>query len=175
MRIVIIGKKWLAAELLKQCVLNGHQVLCVVSQRGDKLEQAGHDLNIRNVAIDSIPISDVILCANAHIYITQEVRVKAKYGAFGYHPSLLPRHRGKDAIRWAIHMKEPITGGTVYQMDDGADTGPIAIQNWCHINPTDSPLALWRRELGPMGLRLFAQLLHALQKNNWYLLNKINA
>lgn len=59
-------------------------------------------------------------------------------------------------IRWAIHMREAVTGGTIYWMDDGADTGPIALQEWCHILPEDDAASLWRRELGPMGLRLFA-------------------
>lgn len=92
-------------------------------------------------------------------YINEEVRAKAAYGALGYHPSLLPRHRGRDAIHWAIHMKEPVTGGTVYWLDDGTDTGPILAHDWCHIRPDDSPQMLWRRELAPMGLRLFSQAL----------------
>ncbi len=53
-------------------------------------------------------------------------------------------------------MREPLTGGTLYWLDDGADTGLIALQDWCHVRPDDTPAALWRRELGPMGLRLFA-------------------
>ncbi len=170
MKIVIIGKKWLAAQLLEQCVLGGHEVLRVVSPTGDRLEAAAKNLGIENVAIDSVPSCDVILCANAHIYVCPATRSKAIYGAFGYHPSLLPRHRGKDAIRWAIHMKETATGGTVYQLDDGADTGPIAVQDWCHILPADTPQSIWKRELGPMGLKLFAQLLQNLTDNTLMLL-----
>ena len=91
-----------------------------------------------------------------------EARGKARLGALGYHPSLLPRHRGRDAIRWALHMGDVVTGGTVYWLDDGADTGPIAAQDWCWVEPGDTPESLWRRVLGPMGLRLFDQVLAAL-------------
>ena len=69
MRVVIIGKKWLAAELLKQCVSSGHQVLCVVAPPGDRLETVAVGLKTENVTIDLIPPCDVILCANAHIYV----------------------------------------------------------------------------------------------------------
>ncbi|MBB2778320.1 UNVERIFIED_ORG: methionyl-tRNA formyltransferase [Comamonas terrigena] len=56
-------------------------------------------------------------------------------------------------------MDDKITGGTVYWLDDGADTGPIALQSWCWIRPGDTADTLWRRDLGPMGVRLFEQAL----------------
>lgn len=109
-----------------------------------------------------LPESDIILAAHAHTFISQAHRETAKLGAVGYHPSLLPRHRGRDAIRWTIHMSEKITGGTLYQMDDGADTGAILLQDWCHIRPNDTAQTLWQRELAPLGLRLFREYLR-----NW--------
>ena len=78
-------------------------------------------------------------------------------GGLAYHPSLLPRHRGRDAVRWTIAMREPIAGGSVYWMDEGADTGPIEAQGWCHVLPGEDAAALWRRELAPMGVRLLVQ------------------
>jgi methionyl-tRNA formyltransferase len=61
-------------------------------------------------------------------------------------------------------MREQVTGGTTYWMDDGADTGPIAAQDWCWIAPGDTPEALWRRELAPMGLALFERVLAQLEQ-----------
>jgi hypothetical protein len=63
-------------------------------------------------------------------------------------------YRGRDAVRWTIHMRDPIAGGTVYWMNDGADTGAIAAQDFCHVLPDDTPESLWRRELAPIGLSL---------------------
>lgn len=163
MRIVIIGQKWLAAELLHQCVRQGHRVLAVSAPEDDKLAHSAQQYAVPNLALANLPECDIILCAHAHVFIPATVRDKAQYGAYGYHPSLLPRHRGRDAIRWAIHMREPVTGGTVYHMDDGADTGDIAVQDWCHIAPGDTAAELWRRELAPMGLRLFGYLLDGIK------------
>ena len=97
---------------------------------------------------------DLIIAAHSHDFIGRRTRLAARVGAIGYHPSLLPRHRGRDAVRWAIHMGEAVTGGSVYWLGDGVDSGPIAAQDWCWIRPGDTPGELWRRELFPLGVRL---------------------
>lgn len=175
MRIVIIGQKWLAAELLKQCLADGHAVIQALAPRPcgpepDRLWAAAKQAGIpashtdRTVTGADIPAGcDVILAAHAHAYIDASARASARHGALGYHPSLLPRHRGRDAVRWTLHMREPIAGGTLYWMDDGADTGPIALQAWCHVRPGDTPSELWRRDLAPIGLRLFREALPMLE------------
>lgn len=113
-------------------------------------------------AADIPPGADLIVAAHAHAFIDAGARAATRLGALGYHPSLLPRHRGRDAVRWAIHMGDPVTGGTVFWMDDGADTGPVVRQDWCHILPGETAPELWRRALAPMGLRLLAEALRDL-------------
>jgi methionyl-tRNA formyltransferase len=104
------------------------------------------------------------VAAHAHAFITAGARQATRHGSLGYHPSLLPRHRGRDAVRWTIHMGDAIAGGSAYWMDDGADTGPIAAQDWCHVLPGDDARTLWRRDLAPMGLRLLERVLAALDQ-----------
>ena len=170
MRVMIVGQKWLAAELLRLCLARGDDVAAVSAPRmDDRLAALATAEGIpvcqvpRRLTGEWVPAGvDVLLCANAHVFVTAEARDKARLGALGYHPSLLPRHRGRDAIRWALHMGDVVTGGSVYWLDDGADTGPIAAQDWCWIEPGDTPESLWRRVLGPMGLRLFDRVLTAL-------------
>lgn len=170
MRVMIVGQKWLAAELLRLCLARGDDVAAVSAPRmDDRLAALATAEGIpvcqvpKRLTGEWVPAGvDVLLCANAHVFVTAEARGKARLGALGYHPSLLPRHRGRDAIRWALHMGDVVTGGTVYWLDDGADTGPIAAQDWCWVEPGDTPESLWRRVLGPMGLRLFDQVLAAL-------------
>lgn len=171
MRVMIVGQKWLGAALLRQCLAEGHQVVAVAAPPAegndyDRLYAAAQQLGVparvvrgRLGAADVPEGCDVLLAAHAHCFIDEGARARARHGALGYHPSLLPRHRGRDAVRWAVHMREPVTGGTVYRMDDGADTGPILAQAWCHIHPGDTASDLWRRDLAPMGLRLFSLVL----------------
>ncbi|WEE79561.1 methionyl-tRNA formyltransferase [Comamonas testosteroni] len=163
MRVMIIGQRWLATELFKLCQARGDDIAAVSAPRMDDrlaIEAVGAGVPVCQVtgrlSADWVPDGvDLLLCAHAHIYIEAGARTKARLGALGYHPSLLPRHRGRDAVRWAIHMGDKVTGGSAYWMDDGADTGPIAAQEWCWIQPGDTPAELWRRDLAPMGLRLF--------------------
>lgn len=167
MKLFIVGQKWLAAQLLKQCLAEGFEVTGVAAPTADDalaVEAGKRGLSAqvadRVLSAGSIPDGvDLICAAHAHCFIPAATRARARLGALGYHPSLLPRHRGRDAIRWAIHMREQMTGGTIYWMDDGADTGPVALQDWCHIKPGDDAATLWRRDLAPMGLRLYSEAL----------------
>lgn len=177
MRVVIVGQKWLGAEVLKLCLRRGDTLLKVItppadaSGEYDRLYAVARQLDIpteicgRRVARESIPAgADLIVAAHAHAFISGGARDATRLGALGYHPPLLPRHRGRDAVRWTIHMGDALAGGTVFWMDDGADTGPISAQDWCHVRPNDDPRSLWRRELGPIGVRLFANVLASLDR-----------
>lgn len=114
---------------------------------------------------DTLPSGvDLIVAAHSHDFIGRKTRHKARIGAIGYHPSLLPRHRGRDAVRWAVKMGDPITGGSVYWLTDNVDGGPIAAQDWCFVAPGEQPGSLWRDKLMPMGLRLLAKVLADLDR-----------
>ena len=100
---------------------------------------------------------DLVVSSHCTWLIEEETLARCPKGGIGYHPSLLPLHRGGDAVRWAIHMRERVTGGSVFWLDGRADGGPILLQDWCFIRPGDTPESLWRRELGPMGVRLLGE------------------
>jgi methionyl-tRNA formyltransferase len=51
-----------------------------------------------------------------------------KRGVLGMHPTLLPEGRGRAAIPWAILKGLHRTGVTLFQMDEGVDTGPVVAQ-----------------------------------------------
>lgn len=176
MRLVIVGQKWLGAEALKLCLNRGDDIALVIAPPAegddyDRLYATAQQASVpaiidgRRIVGHDIPDGcDLIIAAHAHAFITAEARAKTRLGALGYHPSLLPRHRGRDAVRWTIHMQDAIAGGTAYWMDNGADTGPIAAQSWCHVLPDDTPDTLWRRTLGPMGIALLGDVLNDLDR-----------
>lgn len=100
---------------------------------------------------------DLIVCAHSHAFIGSKSRRAATHGAIGYHPSLLPRHRGKDAVRWTIKMGDPIAGGSVYWFTNHVDGGPIAAQQFVHVQPGWDHHDLWQ-VLFPVGVRLLRQV-----------------
>lgn len=167
MKIFIIGQKAFGAAVAGMVDDSPHDLLgaCAPSWRDARetgrdplralVEDRGHLwLPSDQLEADAVPECDLVVLAHAHVYVSAEVRGRARHGAIGYHPSLLPLHRGRDAIRWAIHMGDPVTGGTVYWVDDGVDAGPIAAQRHVFIRPGDEASDLWRRELFPLGLAL---------------------
>ena len=75
-----------------------------------------------------------------------------KHGSIQYHPSLLPKHRGKSAINWAVIQGEKRTGLSIFWVDAGIDTGPILLQKEVEIGPEDTTGSLYFNKLFPMGV-----------------------
>ena len=102
--------------------------------------------------------TDLIVAAHTHARVSNEALARSKLGGVGYHPSLLPRHRGIAAVEWTILEGDPIAGGSVYHLADGWDAGAIAAQDWCFVAKGETARELWERALAPMGLKLLAQV-----------------
>ncbi|MDP9326133.1 MAG: methionyl-tRNA formyltransferase [Candidatus Dormibacteraeota bacterium] len=97
---------------------------------------------------------DLLVCAGHRDRLPGSLIRQPTEGTIGYHPSLLPLHRGRDAIKWAIANGDRVTGGTVYQLTEDLDRGPIYEQGHVFIRPDDTPGRLWERVLLPMGVKL---------------------
>lgn len=166
MKILLAGQKYFGAAIFEMLINTGRKVEWVTSPYGpdaltSKAIQAGIDI-IPPGGINSggLPKGvDLIIAAHSHDFINSQARQASRIGAIGYHPSLLPLHRGKDAVRWAIKMGDRVTGGSVYWLDDNIDGGPLAAQAWCFIRPGDTATELWRRDLFPMGVALIDKTL----------------
>ena len=163
MKIVLFGQKWLAVEVLRGLSrLPGVEIVAVCPDtEQDRLVDEARQRGIPIAGMSAVPACDMAVAAYCQRFIPASVRARCSLGVLAYHPSLLPRHRGRDAVRWTIAMRDPVAGGTVYWMDEGADTGPIEAQDWCYVLPGEDAAALWRRELAPMGVRL---LVHAVSQ-----------
>jgi methionyl-tRNA formyltransferase len=64
-----------------------------------------------------------------------EVLASTRCGVLGMHPTLLPVGRGRAAIPWAILKGLPETGVSLFKLDTGVDTGPIAGQVKIALGP----------------------------------------
>ncbi len=166
MQIVLFGQKWLAVEVLRELLrLPGVEVVAVCPDtERDRLAAEARQRGIPIAGMSTVPACDMAVAAYCQKYIPADVRARCGLGVLAYHPSLLPRHRGRDAVRWTIAMREPVAGGSVYWMDERADTGPIEAQDWRHVLPGEDAAALWRRALAPMGVRLLVQAVSRLAR-----------
>jgi methionyl-tRNA formyltransferase len=70
----------------------------------------------------------------------------ASEGVFGMHPTLLPRHRGRAPIPWAILTGLAKTGVTLFEIvDSTADSGPIVGQQEIDIAPDETATTLFEK------------------------------
>jgi len=111
------------------------------------------------VAAEIAPHTDLIVTAHSHARVTREALAAARLGGIGYHPSLLPRHRGLAAVEWTIKEGDPIAGGTVYHLADRMDAGAIAAQEWVFVKKGETARELWERALAPLGYKLLGDVI----------------
>ncbi|MDP8993377.1 MAG: methionyl-tRNA formyltransferase [Pseudomonadota bacterium] len=78
---------------------------------------------------------DVLLVVGWSRICGREFRNSAKIGALGFHPTLLPNMRGRSALAWTILLELETSGGTLFWLDDGVDSGDIAAQRSFQLPP----------------------------------------
>ena len=77
--------------------------------------------------------------------LPQRILDVPRMGAFGVHPSLLPRFRGPDPYFWAIDMADAETGVTAHRLEATYDTGAILAQRTLAILPAWNAWTLAKR------------------------------
>jgi methionyl-tRNA formyltransferase len=86
---------------------------------------------------------DVIFCLGWPFLLRPDVLTIPKFGVIGYHPSLLPRNRGRHPIIWSLALGLKETGSSFFLMDEGADSGSILSQERIHILDEDNAETLY--------------------------------
>ena len=170
MRITLVGSRHFGVTTFNTLRQHGVDIARVVIHDGeDRLaataQAAGIEVVVqadpkRVVASEIAPNTDLIVTAHSHARVTREALAAAKLGGIGYHPSLLPRHRGIAAVEWTIKEGDPIAGGTVYHFADRMDAGAIAAQEWVFVKKGETARELWERALAPLGQKLLADVIY---------------
>jgi len=69
--------------------------------------------------------------------IPEEVLRVPRWGALGFHPTLLPAHRGADPIPWTFLDGATADGFTIFRLDAGVDSGPVVLREEVPRAPGD--------------------------------------
>ncbi len=168
MKCTLVGSRYFGAMVFDALRKDGVEIVRVVApEADDRLAQAGRAAGVPVSILENpklVPAGDVpegtdlIVAAHTHARVSNEALAHSRLGGIGYHPSLLPRHRGIAAVEWTLLEGDPIAGGSVYHLADGWDAGAIAAQDWCFVLKGETARELWERALAPMGLRLLTQV-----------------
>jgi methionyl-tRNA formyltransferase len=168
MRITLVGSRHFGVTTLEMLRQRAEIARVVVADADDRLAAAARAAGIE-VTVQGDPTrveageiadrTDLIVTAHSHARVSRGALAAARYGGIGYHPSLLPRHRGIAAVEWTIREGDPIAGGTVYHLADRMDAGAIAAQEWCFVRRGETARELWERALAPLGQKLLADVI----------------
>ena len=168
MNILLSGQKHFGSAVFNELrKINGVEIVAISSPIGggkqDRLTAKAELYNIKLIPAGTLNAAtmpdniDLIIAAHSHDFIGEKTRLRSRYGGIGYHPSLLPIHRGRDAIRWALKMRDRVTGGTVYRLSNKMDGGNIIEQEFKFIKPDDTVDTLWQNTLSPLGVDLIVK------------------
>jgi methionyl-tRNA formyltransferase len=143
MRIAVAASPEVAIPTLEALRASDHQLIRVISQP-DKPAGRGKVLTptpVSQWAIDSgvellrpskkeeiaqsIEGCDCVITIGYGVLLPPDILAIPQFGFLNLHFSLLPRWRGAAPVQRAIEAQDSVSGVTVFQLDEGMDTGPI--------------------------------------------------
>jgi len=152
-KVAFAGTPDFAATVLRGLISSAHEVGLVISQpdprkgRGRKTTPTpvaelarSENLPLRqpariSEAADEISDLDALVVAAYGQILRPDTLYAARMGSWNVHASLLPKYRGAAPVERAIMNGERETGVTIMRMDEGLDTGEIALQRAIGIPP----------------------------------------
>jgi methionyl-tRNA formyltransferase len=114
-------------------------------------------------AFDALQADAAVVVAYG-LLLPLQILEAPRFGCFNIHASLLPRWRGAAPIHRAIMAGDRETGVMVMRMDEGLDTGPIAMTTRLGIGP-DETTGMLHDRLAEAGAALIANAMAALEKD----------
>lgn len=158
LRIIFMGTPDFAAETLRAIQRAGHEIVAVYSQpprpggrRGLELTKSPVHRTAEELALEvrtpaslkrkveqqafSALEADAAVVVAYGLILPRPILDGTRLGGFNLHASLLPRWRGAAPIQRAIMAGDTETGVMVMKMDEGLDTGPVALSETVAIDP----------------------------------------
>ena len=182
MKVAFAGTPEFAATILRALISSPHEVGLVISRpdprrgRGRKTATTPvaelarqNDLpflqpaRISEISAELSACDALVVAAYGQI-LRPDTLYATKLGAYNVHASLLPKYRGAAPIERAIMNGETETGVTIMQMDEGLDTGPMALQSSVTI-PPDMNAGELAEVLANTGAKAMVESLNLLQSD----------
>jgi methionyl-tRNA formyltransferase len=186
MRVIFMGTPDFALAPLAEIFGRGHEIVAVYSRAPKPAGRRGLELtpspvhaaaeryglkvltpkNFRDpgtVAEFRALNADVAVVVAYGLILPRDVLDAPRYGCLNLHASLLPRWRGAAPIQRAIMAGDRETGIMVMQMEEGLDTGPIAMSEKLLLTP-DMTAGEAHDKLTLLGADLIGRALAALER-----------
>jgi methionyl-tRNA formyltransferase len=183
LRIILIGQAAFAEKTLDKLLSKGEEVLGVFcfpdapGGRIDPVKQRALQLGIpvhQHKTLKTPEVTEQFVSLKADLAILAFVSQiippplfnAPRLGSICYHPSLLPKYRGRTAINWSLIRGETVTGLTIFWLDKGIDTGPILLQKEVPVGPDDTTGTLYFNKLFPLGVEAIGEAVDIIRAGN---------
>jgi methionyl-tRNA formyltransferase len=186
MRVIFMGTPDFALAPLAEIFGRGHEIVAVYTRAPKPAGRRGLELTPSPVhaAAESygLPVftpknfrdaetveqfrahdADVAVVVAYGLILPKDVLDAPRLGCLNLHGSLLPRWRGAAPIQRAIMAGDRETGVEVMRMEEGLDTGPIAMVEKLEITP-DMTAGVAQDRLSRLGADLIGRALAALER-----------
>ncbi len=149
------------SELLRLLINRGHEVVVVVvpqaakyRERLDAFVATAEGLGIPVSEVRSLDVTETVAVDHPDTTLVSvgfplilRLELFSRYrNAVNFHPTLLPRHRGK-YLNYILLEGDEKTGITAHLIDEGVDTGPIIAQKVIEVSPFDTIRSIKRKTL----------------------------
>ncbi|WP_376705981.1 methionyl-tRNA formyltransferase [Mesorhizobium sp. ISC25] len=187
MRVIFMGTPEFSVPTLRAIARAGHELAAVYTQppraggrRGLELTPSPVQREADRLGVEvRTPVSlkseaeqeafralgaDVAVVVAYGLLLPKPILEAPRLGCLNGHASLLPRWRGAAPIQRAIMAGDTEAGMMVMRMEEGLDTGPVAMVEKCAVGPDMTAGDLHDR-LMVLGAALMVQALERLERN----------
>jgi len=184
MKILFIGTVKFSNKALQKLIDLNAQVVGVCTKENSKFNSDFEDLkplckknsipfryigkNILKEDYDWIKSfnPDIIFCFGWSSLLKNDILKLAPMGVLGYHPSKLPKNRGRHPLIWALALGLKKSASTFFFMDQGVDSGEILSQKDFEILRTDNAQTLYNKVTN-IALLQIKEFLPKLEQGNY--------
>ena len=187
MRLIFMGTPDFAVPTLIELAARGHEIAAVYTRaakpagRGMDLQRTPIEREARRLALavrtpKTLKDDDVQKIFHAHnadaavvvaygLILPKPILEATRLGCFNVHASLLPRWRGAAPINRAIMAGDAESGVTIMKMDEGLDTGAMAMAERAAIG-ADMTAGELHDALSRVGADLMLRVLAAAERDS---------
>jgi len=187
MRLIFMGTPDFAVPTLIELAARGHEIAAVYTRapkpagRGMDLQRTPIEREARRLALPvrtprTLKDDDVQKIFHAHnadaavvvaygLILPKPILEAPRLGCFNVHASLLPRWRGAAPINRAIMAGDAESGVTIMKMDEGLDTGAMAMAERAAIG-ADMTAGELHDALSRVGADLMQRVLAAAERDS---------
>lgn len=163
--VILIGNLITSKVLFEEIIKSKLKTLSIITKKKTKFNSDHQNLkmltkkykvpitytdNINSKNIENFIKSqkpDYIFCIGWSSLLKKNILKIPKFFSIGFHPTELPKNRGRNPIIWSIFLNLKQTASTFFILNEKADNGPIISQKKILISKNESSTTLYKKIL----------------------------